>query len=65
MFFICKRFLEKSAILIDSFTKLIFQKIILSSDFKILIIDPVQGDSLPFLSLLLNKGIKYTSHHFL
>ena len=57
-FFISKRFLEKSAILIDSFTKLISQKIILSSDFKILIIDPVQGPSLPFLSAFIEQGHK-------
>ena len=55
-FFISQRFLEKSAILIDSFTKLIAQKLILSSDFKILIIDPVQGPSLPFLTAFIEKG---------
>lgn len=55
-FFCSNRFLEKSSKLIDSFTKLISQKIILSSDFKILIIDPVQGPSLPFLSTFIEKG---------
>ena len=55
-FFISNRFLKKSSTLIDSFTKLIAQKIIVSSNFKILIIDPVQGPSLPFLSAFIEKG---------
>ena len=55
-FFYSNRFLEISSKLIDHFTKLIAQKIIVSSDFKILIIDPVQGPSLPFLSAFIEKG---------
>ena len=54
--FLSKSFLQKSSKLIDSFTELFIKDIIVSSDFKVLIIDPVQGPSLPFLSYFIKKG---------
>ena len=55
-FFLSKKFLQTSSKIIDSYTELFIQKIIVSSDFKILIIDPIQGPSLPFLSGFIKKG---------
>ena len=55
-FFVSKKFLEKSSKLIDTFTELFVEKTIFSRNFKVLIIDPVQGPSLPFLSSFLNRG---------
>ena len=54
--FLSKSFLQKSSKLIDSFTELFIKDIIVSGDFKVLIIDPVQGPSLPFLSYFIKKG---------